>query len=132
MKKPTSSVRLYEAIQLLESERAVKGQILKEQFLLTYESLKPINLIKSTLKEIATSPISGDNVLGSIIGLATGYLSKKIVVGGSANIFRKLLGSVLQLGVTNTVSRHPEAIRLIGQYIMQYIRGKKERNPDEL
>jgi hypothetical protein len=132
MKKPSSTVRLYEVIQLLEAERAIKGQVLKEQFLVTYESLKPINLIKSTLKEIAASPILGDNVLGSVMGLATGYLSKKIVMGGSANIFRKLLGSVLQFGVANTVSRHPEAIRLIGQYIMQYIRRKKEKNPEEL
>jgi hypothetical protein len=128
MKKISSSVRLHNEIQLLEVEQALRGQLMKDQFLLTYESLKPINLIKNTLKEIATSPVIGDNVLGSLMGLATGYLSKKIVVGGSANIFRKLVGSILQFGVANAVAKHPEAIRLIGDYVSRFVRYRKERN----
>ena len=104
---------------------------MKEQFMVIYESLKPINLIKSTLKEIATSPIIGDNVLGSIMGLATGYLSKKLVVGGSANPFRKLFGSLLQMGVASTVAKHPEIIRLFSQYFAKFIRHRKEVNSKE-
>jgi hypothetical protein len=132
MKKISPTVQLSEAILLLEADHAIKGQILKDQFLVTYESLKPINLIKSTLKEIATSPIIGDNVLGSIMGLATGYLSKKIVVGGSANPFRKLFGTLLQFGIANTVAKHPEIIRMVGQYIAQFIRHRNEFNSEEL
>lgn len=130
MKKKSSTVMLYEAISLLELEQALKGQILKEQFIITYESLKPINLLKSTLKEITTAPAIGDNMVGSLLGLATGYLSNKIVVGGSTNIFRKIVGSILQFGVANTVARHPEAIRLIGQYIFKYFRHEKEVNSE--
>lgn len=132
MKKISPTVQLSEAIKVLEADHAIKGQILKDQFLVTYESLKPINLIKSTLKEIATSPIIGENVLGSIMGLASGYLSKKIVVGGSANPFRKLFGSLLQMGVASTVAKHPEIIRMFGQYIAQFIRHRNEVNTEEL
>jgi len=130
MRTISQTVRLHDAIQLLEEEKAYKGILLKEQFLISYESLKPINLIRSTFKEISTSPILGDNVLGAVMGLASGYLSKKIVVGGSGNIFRKLIGSVLQFGVANAVAQHPDAIRLIGQFIMQFFHRKNEVNSE--
>ena len=126
MQNITSTAELKNAIQLLEAEQAVKGQLLKEQFYLTYESLKPVNLLKSTLKDIASSPYLIDNILGTAMGLATGYLSKKIVVGASGNIFRKLFGSVLQFGVTNVVAQHPDAIKSFGQFIFQHIFRKKE------
>jgi hypothetical protein len=126
MENITSISELKNAIQILENEQAVKMQSLKEQFYLTYKSLKPANLLLSTFKEVVTSPNLIDNILGTVVGLATGYLSKKIVVGASGNILRKLFGSVLQLSVTNTVSQHPDAIKSIGQFIIQNFFRKKE------
>jgi hypothetical protein len=67
-----------------------------------------------------------DSILGTATGLATGYLSRKIMmIGASGNLFRKLLGSVMQLGVTNVVSQNPDKIKSIGQYIFQHILRKK-------
>ena len=61
-------------IQLLEAEQSVKGQILKDQFYVVYESLKPLNILLRTLKDISSSPNLIDNVLSTTIGLASGYL----------------------------------------------------------
>lgn len=119
------------AIQLLEVEQTIKKQLLNEQFHITYESLKPINIIKSTFKDIATSPSLTDNLLGTVIGLASGYLTKKLVIGVSGNIFKKLLGSVLQLGVTNVVSKHPDTIKSIGMAIFHSILRKREHLPHD-
>jgi hypothetical protein len=127
MQNITSTAGLKNAIQLLEIEQVVNGQLLKEQFYITIESLKPINLLKSTFKDIATSPFLIDNILGTAMGLATGSLSKKIFIGTSGNMFRKLIGSILQLGVTNFVAKRPDAIKLIGQFIFQQFLRKKER-----
>ena len=126
METISSIASLKNAIQLLEAEQTVKGILLKEQFQLTYESLKPINILKNTLKEVSSSPLLIDNILGSVVGLATGYVSKKIVVGASGNIFRNMLGSILQFGVSNVVSQHPDTIKSIGQAIFQRIFRKKE------
>jgi hypothetical protein len=63
--------------------------------------------------------------------LATGYLSKKIIIGTSANIFRKLIGSVLQLGVTSAVSQHPDTIKSLGHFILKKIFDKKEKKPEQ-
>ncbi|MCK9399769.1 MAG: hypothetical protein M0Q51_07195 [Bacteroidales bacterium] len=132
MKNITSIAELKNAIQLLEAEQAIKGQQLKEQFYLTYESYKPVKLLNSTLKDIASSPYLIENIVGATVGLATGYLSRKIIVGASGGIFRKILGSVLQFGVTNLVAQHPDAIMSIGQFAFKHIFRKKEMNSKKL
>ncbi len=122
----TSSTELKIAIQQLEVEQTIEGQLLKEQFYIVHESLKPINLLRNTIHEIATSPHLIDSILGTAAGLVSGYLSRKIVmIGASGNLVRKLFGSVLQLGVTNVVSQNPDTIKSIGQYIFQHILRKK-------
>jgi len=126
MENITTSIELKNAIQRLKVEQTIEEQLLKEQFYFTYESLKPINLLRSTIYDITTSPHLIDSILGTATGLATGYLSRKIMmIGASGNLFRKLLGSVMQLGVTNVVSQNPDKIKSIGQYIFQHILHKK-------
>jgi hypothetical protein len=131
MEKITSAAGLKNAILLLEDDQAMQGQLLKEQFQFTYERFKPVNLIKSTIKDLASSPYLIDNILATAIGLATGFLSKKIFVGSSGNLFRKLLGYFLQAGVTNTVSKHPEAIKSFGQLIFQYLFHRRKMNSEQ-
>jgi len=128
MKSITSSAELKDAIQQLEFETTIKGQLLKEQLLLTHESLKPVNLIKNALSEVASSPYLVDNILGASVALATGYISKKIVIAGSGNVIRKLFGSILQFGVTNVVAQHTDTIKSVGQFIYQHFLHKKEMN----
>jgi hypothetical protein len=126
-----SIAKLKNAIQLLEVEQADKRDLLKEQFYLTYDSLKPVNLLKSTLNDIATSPFLIDNILNTVMGLASGWLSKKVFIGKSSNLLRKLMGSVLQFCITNVISQHPDAIRSPGQFIFRHILRKKETNSKE-
>jgi hypothetical protein len=126
MRKITSGAELKNAIQLLEVEKATKKQLLKNQFHITYESFKPVNLIRNTLKDIAKSPVLVDTIIAAALSLTTGYLTKKIIVRNSGNIFRKLIGSVLQIGISNIVAKHPEAIKAIGQFLFQHILRKKK------
>jgi hypothetical protein len=105
MEPITSVDKLRNNIHILEFDHALKGQLLREQIYLTVESLKPVNLIKSTIHEITASPYLIENILGAVAGLITGYISKSIATGKSRNIFRNLLGAILQFGVTNVVAR---------------------------
>jgi len=123
----TSAAELKNAIQLLELEQTICGQQLKEHFFLTYESFKPASLIRDTLNDIATSPYLADNMLGAALGLVSGYISKKLAVGESSSMLRKLLGSVLQFGVTNLVAQHPETIKSIARFLLQYVIPKRNK-----
>ena len=121
MENITSAIELKNAIQRLKVEQAINEQLLRDQFCISFESLKPINLLKSTIYDFTTSPHLTDGILSIATGLLTGYLSRKIVtIGASGNLIRKLLGTVLQFGVTNVVSQNPETIKSIGQYIYQH------------
>jgi hypothetical protein len=126
MVKTSPMADLQEIIQLLEIQQAMEGQLLKEQFYKTYESLKPINLLRSTISDVVSSPYLINNLLGTALGLVSGYVSKKIVVGASGNLFRKLIGVIAQLGVTNSVTQHQGTIKSIGQFLYQHLLPKKE------
>jgi hypothetical protein len=128
MQKIESVVGLKNAIQLLEAEQDDKGQLLKEQFFLTLESFKPANLLRSTVNDIASSPYLIDNILVTALGLVSGFISKKMFIGTSGNKLRKLIGHVLQFGVTNFVALHPGAIKTIGWSIIQHVARKKRMN----
>ena len=128
MENITCAAELKIAIKQLELERDIQGQVLKEEFFHAYESLKPVNILKNTLNDISTSPLLIDNMLGSSVGLVTGYLSKLITVGATHNPFKKAIGSVLQFGVTNFIAQHPDAIKSIAHFLMNQIFRKNEFN----
>ncbi len=126
MQNINSAADLKDAIQFLEAEQSIKGQLLREQLFLTYESLKPANLLRNALKEISSTPYLIDNISGTAMGLLGGFLSKKIFVGASGNLIRKLFGSVLQIGVTNLVTQNSEIIKSVGQALIQHFFQKKK------
>jgi hypothetical protein len=126
MQNISSAAELKDAIQLLEAEQSIKGQLLREQLFLTYEGLKPVNLLKNALKEISSTPYLIDNISGTAMGLLGGFLSKKIFVGVSGNLIRKLFGSVLQIGVTNLVTQNSEIIKSVGQALIRHFFQKKK------
>lgn len=102
---------LKDAIRLLEIQQAAEGVLLKEQFKLTYESLRPANLIKKTLHELVSSPDLKGGIVNALMGLGAGYLSKKAVAGNSHNPIKILLGAIMQMGVTKVVSANGDGIK---------------------
>lgn len=130
MENITSAEELKNAIQILSVEQTIKEKQLKEQFHVVFEGLKPSNLIKSTLKDVLFSPGLAQNIAGTAIGLTTGYLSKRIVTGASVNIIRKLLGSALQIGVSNLVAKNSAGLLTIGGNIFRKIFQKKKKNSE--
>jgi len=127
MENINSAAELKLAIQSKQFEHNIQGQLLKEELSIAFESLKPISLIKNTVSEITSSPYLIENMLGAITGLVSGYVSKKIAVGTSHNVFRKVMGSVLQFTVTNLVAQHPEMLKNLGQLIIEKIFHKTDK-----
>jgi hypothetical protein len=114
MKLNTTTEKLDIDIALLKSKQSKELILLKDQFHLTYDSLKPINLIKSLFHEVADSPEIKSNIVNNIIGLSTGYITKKLLFGASHNPITKLIGTLFQFGVTNVISKHSESIKSTG------------------
>ena len=125
MQKISSTIELKYAIESLEADRIIQGQQLKDQFYLIYESAKPINILKRTLKNLTSSQYLIDNIPGTILGLIPGYLSKKVITAGSAGLLRKLLGAIMQFRVTDTVAKNSGVIKLAGMAIFEHFLNKK-------
>lgn len=126
MENITTSAELKKAIQVLEVEQYVSGQEIKAQVLEIFESFKAINIIKRSLKDIVSSPLLTDNLLGTAVSLATGYFSNKLLLGVSTKILRRLLSPLLKFGVKTLVSHSPLSIKSLGQSILQRFVGKKQ------
>lgn len=132
MQNIRSIAELKNSIQSLEVEQADKGQLLKEEFYTTIESFKPANLIANTLNSIEKSPYLIENILGSAVGLVTGFYSNKLIFNAQGNKLKKLIGVVLQFGVANLVARNQGTVRSIGQVIFKHLARKKRMNSIKL
>ena len=122
---------LKNAIQILEVEQAEKLKRLKEQSLLSIEIIKPMNLLKSAVKDMVSSPRVFDSMLETGLGLATGFLTKKLIIGSSVNIIRRLIGGALQLGITSVATRNSGLIKSVGRFAFHKIfikNGLKSKN----
>lgn len=108
MNKINHTEILQEAILVLKLQQSGQLDQLKEQYQYTYESLKPINIIKRTFTQLTSTAEFKGNVVSNLIGIGTGYLTKKVLVGSTNNIFKKVFGTVLQLAITNIVTKKTE------------------------
>lgn len=122
----TNSDHLKSAILLLEQEREENRLQLKEQFEVVYTTLTPANLLRGTLSEVVSSPNLGRNLVGAGFGLLTGYLTKRLIVGTSSNMVRRVLGDLIQIGVTKLVAQNSESIGTTGGSIFKRLFGKRE------
>lgn len=119
---------LNETILYMQNKQATELYLLKEQFHITLESLKPINLLKSTVKKSTESPEIKTNIVNNVIGLTTGYLSKLVLFGASRNPIARMLGTVFQFAVTNFASKNGTSIQTAGENILHRILQSKKRS----
>jgi hypothetical protein len=129
MQKINTEADLRNAILQLETRQAREVKILKEQFHLTYNSIKPINLLKNTFRQARESQELNDNVINTSVGLATGYVSKILFERLSGSPLKKLLGSVLMFGITNMVAKNPDAVKSFGNKLLRNISNRLGSKP---
>jgi hypothetical protein len=111
MQKISTIAELRYEIAQLQIKQSLQAQSVKEQFKNVRESLRPVNLIKSTFKEAITSPDLMTNVLNAGVGLAAGILTKKMFVGSTHNPFKRILGTLLEAGMATIVTTKGDSIR---------------------
>ena len=121
MQKINSGSDLRTAIIYLENKHQEESEVLKQKFHLAYESIKPINIIKNTLKEAAGSFDIKENLFITSVGILSGFLTRKYVAGNPNSHFRQLLGPALLLGLTTLVATHPEEVKGMGRKVLGFI-----------
>ncbi len=132
MAKQFPSELLKERIRELEIKQADEAKLLKEQLYLTYDGLKPINLIKNSAKEYATSAELRETILESSIILISGLISKKLISLTKGGPLLKLLASFLQLGSITFLTKYSDKIQeFLLKFIERFSKSTEEEKTDE-
>jgi len=111
-------------VQLKEKEYRERQELTRNFHELT-ESLKPINLIKSTFHNVTSAPGFGGNLFNTALSLGTGVLSKKLLIGSSNSIIKKVAGYAVKAGVTGIVASKANKIKYVGLNLISKMLGKK-------
>ncbi len=110
-----NAASLKAAIAELEQEKMIRERALIDQFNLTYESLKPINMIRDTYNEMVGSSGLRASLIDATLGVGVGILSKRVLMGSSTNFLKKIAGTILELGIANIVSKNSDKIKSAGK-----------------
>ena len=83
-------------ILFLREKKALDFLSLKEQYYITIDSLKTVNLIKSVLKKIVVPSGLKSDLMNFIIGFSANYLAKNIFDNTSKNPLKKEFFKILK------------------------------------
>lgn len=115
------------AIKRLTHKKDLQKDMVIDQFHEVTDSLKPINLLKSSLNKVVHAPGLVEKIINATLGLGAGVLSKKLLIGKSAGVAKKLLGTALEFGVAGLISKNSETIKNKGVDFFSKIFTKKKK-----
>ncbi|MEO6914663.1 MAG: hypothetical protein ABI151_02600, partial [Chitinophagaceae bacterium] len=96
MQKISNTAELKATIRELELKTQRQESLLKSEAKSTAGSFKPVNLLKSGVQQLRnTTPNMKTTALNTFIGLAAGFLTRKLVLGRHPNILRRTLGAAV-------------------------------------
>lgn len=118
MQKITAADTLKKSISALEQRQREEGKLLRNQLSATLESIKPVNILRKIIVDIAEPSELKDNLIQTATGLISGYVSRKMLVRSSKNPLLRLVGVFVQYGVTNFVSKNSDSIKPLAMYYL--------------
>lgn len=121
-----NSADLKAAIVELENRKVNEKQGLVNDFHAITESLKPLNLLKSTFHKVKESQGISGNILKAAFGLGVGLLSKKILISKSTGVVKTLLASAIKMGVAGLVAKNTDNIKTSGTRFFKNIFSSKK------
>ncbi len=130
MKNENALILLKENILLMEFQQENNRILLKEEFKQTFEALRPVNLLKNTFHDLLQSPDFKDDLVDSALGIATGFISKKLVVGNTHNPLKQIMGVLLQLVITSIVTKNADGIKSSLMALINKFSNKNETTED--
>jgi hypothetical protein len=109
-RKITNGAELEDAIAALEIKAAAQKRDIQESLAELSESLKPVNLVKESARFVFSGK-NREGLVNVLIGLGTGFLSRKLLLGKSHGVIGKTLGKAVQYGMAGIISQNAEKIK---------------------
>lgn len=131
MQNQAYSEALQQTIAWMQQEQSKKGDVLKDRFQETTDSLKPLRLLQGAAKEVVIEAAGMDDLIVPVVGLVLGNLLKRAVNGKSENETRLAIGAALQVGITTLIIKHPEEMKSLASATYQLFFGKRKLHAAE-
>ncbi|MEP6711042.1 MAG: hypothetical protein ABJA37_01435 [Ferruginibacter sp.] len=112
-----NSQELELAIIELEKRKVVQQSILMSHFHETYESLKPVNLLKAAFHKVTEPGGTRATLLKAAGGIGVGLLTKNLLIGKSTSAVGSLVRNAIRLTASNTVYNNADKIKAYGTAI---------------
>lgn len=118
MNKANPTESLNASIAMLEQKRAAEFQSLKSHLRSTGESLKPANLLRSAVKDVAHSSQLKSILIKTAVAVAAGYVAKRLITRQrKTEKNNNLMGNVLQYGISFLASNRNKLLKTAGIYV---------------
>lgn len=116
---------LKERIRELETRNNAAEESLKQQFEVVKESMKPSNLLKAGISNMAAGPMLGEGLIKTAAGVGIAMLSKRLFLGKSPGIAKKVMGTVLEVAAANTTISQADKLKAYSKSIYRNLFRKK-------
>jgi hypothetical protein len=111
MEKFSEIEQLEEKILLLERQKKQAWNQFNEQIQISIEELQPFQQIKKSITNFTSSVELKREIIPSLISIAAGMLTNKLVVGKSKNPIQIMAGSIVQFGITQLLIKNKDVIQ---------------------
>ena len=103
--KIKNSAALVSVIAALEEKRDRERKGIEDSFHSITESLRPLQLIKRAYKKVQLPAGVAGNVVKVISMVGIGFVSKKLLLGKSSGLIKKIGGLLIELGVADLLMK---------------------------
>lgn len=119
-----SSEQLDEVILQLTAKSKLQQQELRFHFDQALETIKPANLIKSTVSDLTHSPGFLKTAITGGLAIGAGLLSKKLIVGRSGGFLKRLAGMAATFALKKTIAKNSNKITATGVNLLKKMTNK--------
>jgi hypothetical protein len=131
MEKIRNLSELELAIQALALKKQNEWQELKIEFNNSLEQFNPINMIKAEFREFVSSPTLKHDLINAGIGIATGFIAKKVLIGKTANPFAKVFGFFTEFMIAKQVTENADGIQSFGRGLVNQLFKSKNQSQEK-
>lgn len=107
----TDVAGLKQRITFLEQRQNYEKNEIVAEFTEFKKSLTPGAMIRKIIGSIRKSPEVQADILHGAVGMASGFLTNKVLLGPVKGPLKTILGAIVQFGMTNIAVKYPDTIK---------------------
>jgi hypothetical protein len=128
-KKIKSRRDLQDLILVLEEAKVQQEYTIGDHWEAVKENYKPKNLIRNGIGNLISEGKSNPGLVVSAIGLGLGILLRRLIIGKSHNMARKLAGTAVQFGLSGLLAKKSSGDATLNFLKKIFAKKKQKREP---